>query len=151
DYLLRRSGARLQLGSALTSLKRVGDAWIANGEIRAQLVVGAGGHFCPVARLTGAKPQSEAAVVAQEIEFEMNERQAAACQIRAEVPELYFCSDMKGYGWCFRKRNYLNVGLGRADSHKLPAHVDNFVEWLKDTQRISFELPPFHGHAYLLQ
>jgi menaquinone-9 beta-reductase len=73
------------------------------------------------------------------------------CQVRAEVPELYFCSDMKGYGWCFRKGNYLNVGLGRADSHKLPSHVEGFARFLKDTDRVPFELPAFHGHAYLLQ
>ena len=40
-------------------------------------MVGAGGHFCPVAKLTGAKPARENAVVAQEAEFEMDERQQA--------------------------------------------------------------------------
>jgi flavin-dependent dehydrogenase len=57
---------------------------------------------------------------------------------------------MKGYGWCFRKDNILNIGLGRADSRHLPAHVKSFVEYLKSTGRISFDIPPLHGHAYLL-
>ena len=55
-YLLMRSGARRRLGEPLKSLQRSGDStWLANGEIRARLVVGAGGHFCPVARLLGER------------------------------------------------------------------------------------------------
>ena len=75
DYLLKRSGARLVLGTALATLQRSGDRWIANDRIAARVVVGAGGHFCPVARLTGAKMGGEPAVVAQESEFEMDESQ----------------------------------------------------------------------------
>src|SRR5580698_11163289 len=75
DHLLRRSGARLMAPAALTSLRRDGGGWVVNDGIRARLVVGAGGHFCPVAKLTGAKPSRENAVVAQEAEFEMDARQ----------------------------------------------------------------------------
>ena len=32
------------------------------------------------------------------------------CGVAQERPELYFCADLRGYGWCFRKENYLNVG-----------------------------------------
>jgi menaquinone-9 beta-reductase len=149
-YLLKRSGARLFEGAPLTSLDRSGGRWIANGWLRARLVVGAGGHFCPVARLTGAKPAREQTVAAQETEFEMNARQLASCNVRADRPELYFCRDMKGYGWCFRKGNLLNVGLGRADSHGLPAHAAGFFEFLVATKRIGFDVPPLRGHAYLL-
>lgn len=151
DFLLRRSGARLVLGERLTSLTSSGDGWIANGRLEARVVVGAGGHFCPVARATGTVTGGETAVVAQETEFEMDPGQLMGCQIRSEIPELYFCADMKGYGWCFRKGNYLNVGLGRADPHRLPTHVAQFLLFLKSTGRISFEIPPLHGHAYLLQ
>jgi len=151
DYLLRRSGARLHLGTNLTSLERSGDGWIANGQLRARMVVGAGGHFCPVARLLGADARKEIAVVAQEAEFEMDARQRAACAIEGEVPELYFCRDMRGYGWCFRKGDYLNIGLGRLDAHALPKHVSDFVEFLKRSGKIGFDLPsPMQGHAYLL-
>jgi len=154
DYLIRRAGARLCLGVELTSLHRsgdrIGDGWVANDRLQARVVVGAGGHFCPVARLTGAKAAGESAVVAQETEFEMDAEQAAGCRVRGDVPELYFCADMKGYGWCFRKGNYLNVGLGRADPHRLSAHVAEFLRFLKSAGRISFQLPSLHGHAYLL-
>ncbi|HEV8040644.1 MAG TPA: NAD(P)/FAD-dependent oxidoreductase [Bryobacteraceae bacterium] len=150
-YLLRRSGARLIQGVALTSLERSGTGWIANGNIQAQIVVGAGGHFCPVARLTGAKSKTELAVVAQEAEFEMDAAQQAACSVACDTPELYFCADLKGYGWCFRKHNFLNVGLGRMDQHRLSSHVADFLNFLKSAGRLSFDIPrALHGHAYLL-
>ncbi len=152
DYLLRRSGARILEGTPLASLERSGDSWIVNGKIRAPLVVGAGGHFCPVARLVGAGAAHESVVVAQEAEFEMDTAQLAGCSIRCEVPELYFCLDMKGYGWCFRKENFLNVGLGRLDQHRLASHIAGFLQFLKWEGRISFDLPSAPcGHAYLLR
>jgi flavin-dependent dehydrogenase len=151
DYLLRRSGARLILGVELKTLERSRDRWLVNGELAAGVVVGAGGHFCPVARLTGARRRRENAVVAQEAEFEMDAQQRAGCRVSPERPELYFCSDMKGYGWCFRKQNFLNVGLGRLDQHRLSEHVSGFVRFLKSTGRVNFDMPAsMLGHAYLL-
>ena len=152
DYLLRRSGARFLEGIPLATLVRDNDrGWIVNGNIRARLVVGAGGHFCPVAKLTGAKPARENAVVAQEAEFEMDDAQQAGCRVRPDLPELYFCADIKGYGWCFRKNNFLNIGLGRMDQHRLSEHVAEFVRFLKSSGRISFDVPAaLLGHAYLL-
>jgi geranylgeranyl reductase family protein len=150
DFLLRRSGARLLLGEALTSLGRTDEGWIANDRLRARVVIGAGGHFCPVARFVGSKVRAEPAVVAQETEFEIDAHQLAACPIHSDTPELYFCPDMKGYGWCFRKGNLLNVGLGRADPHGLSAHTAGFLKFLKSAGRISFDVPSLRGHAYLL-
>ena len=103
DYLLKRSNARLIEGTALSSIERIGDEWLVNGQIKTQLIVGAGGHFCPVARFMGSKSNVENAVAAQETEFEMSSEQQERCSIRPEIPELYFCSDLRGYGWCFRK------------------------------------------------
>ena len=53
--------------------------------------------------------------------------QAAQCGVEHDRPELYFCDDLKGYGWCFRKGNFLNVGLGREGNHRLPEHVHAFA------------------------
>ena len=151
EYLLRRSGARLKDGVNLSRLEREGDTWIAGGQIRAKLLVGAGGHFCPVARLSGSKSPGENAVVAQETEFEMDARQSASCAVRREVPELYFCADLKGYGWCFRKENFLNIGLGRMDPHRLTEHVAAFLKFLRASGRVAFDVPAsLLGHAYLL-
>ncbi len=151
EFLLRRCGARVLEGSALLSLERYAGAWIVNGKIRAEVVIGAGGHFCPVARHLGANARREIAVTAQEIEFEMTAGQREGCAIEAEIPELYFCADMKGYGWCFRKGDFLNVGLGRLDPHAFPNYVASFVEFLKRAGKIRFALSgPMLGHAYLL-
>lgn len=151
-YLLRRSAARLRLGESFQGMVRDGDTWVVNGAIRTRLVVGAGGHFCPVARAMGAKlGQAESVVAAQEIEFEMTPEQSAQCAVRADTPELYFCDDFKGYGWVFRKQGYLNIGLGREDNYKLSEHVQDFCAFLKERRRIPQDVPArFNGHAYLL-
>ena len=152
DYLLQRSGAELVLGQAFKSMVWQGDNWLVNDDIQARLVVGAGGHFCPVARAVGAKVGChELAVAAQEIEFQMTPEQVRECQIDAQVPELFFTPDLLGYGWIFRKGDYLNIGLGREDSHKLSDHVQNFCQLLKQQGKIPSDTPEkFHGHAYLL-
>ena len=151
EFLLKRSGALVFEAAPFKSLERIGDHWLVNGEIKARLIVGAGGHFCPVARHLGADARAEVAVAAQETEFEMTPSQAEACEIRPEIPELFFSSDIKGYGWCFRKQNFLNVGLGRLDPHGLPQHVSRFVEYLRESDKLTFDLPKaMAGHAYLL-
>mgnify|MGYP001811687872 FL=1 len=151
DYLLKRSGARLITGQAFKRMERTDSGWCVNDDIATKLVVGAGGHFCPVARAIGAKGVSEVAVAAQEVEFEMTAEQAAACRVEAEVPELFFTPDLKGYGWVFRKGDYLNIGLGREDRHRLSGHVQDFVQYLKQQNRIPQDIPQkLDGHAYLL-
>jgi geranylgeranyl reductase family protein len=151
DYLLQRSKARLLTPGAFKHMERVDDGWCVNGDINAKLVVGAGGHFCPVARAIGSKGVSEVAVAAQEIEFEMSAEQAEACTIDPAVPELFFTPDLKGYGWVFRKGNFLNIGLGREDRHKLTGHVHNFIEYLKQHNKVPQDMPArLNGHAYLL-
>jgi geranylgeranyl reductase family protein len=151
-YLLQRSGARLLQGQSLESMERRGSGWLVNNAITAPLVIGAGGHFCPVARFLGARVGAgEPAVTAKEVEFEMSAAQRDACRVTGDTPELYFCRDMKGYGWCFRKGNHLNIGLGREDNHRLSEQLKHFCEFLKLRGRIPKDIPDsFHGHAYLL-
>ena len=152
DYLLRRSGARLQLGTSVNSLIKKGRQWIVNETISTPMLIGAGGHFCPVARYLGAKfGADEPAIKAKEIEFKMNAYQYFNCKVRGDMPEIYFCHDLKGYGWCFNKAGYLNIGLGRRDNHGLSLQLDIFCEFLKQRGRIPQDIPnKFHGHAYLL-
>jgi geranylgeranyl reductase family protein len=150
EYLLRRSGSEIREGAPINKIERSGKHWIINGAIEARMLVGAGGHFCPVARHMGNN-NSDEPVVAQEIEFEMSPDQARLCSVRAELPELYFCPDLQGYGWCFRKGNFLNIGLGRLDQHALSKHVADFLGFLRSTGKVVFDLPgKFCGHAYLL-
>lgn len=150
-YLLARSGARLQLGQPFKSLHREQDHWIINEEIRAPLVVGAGGHFCPVARQVADPLDEHTVVLAQEIEFEMSADEAAQCRVEPQIPELYFCDDLRGYAWCFRKGNFLNIGLGREAEPQLAAHVAAFCDSLQQGGRVPLGAHHrFHGHAYRL-
>jgi flavin-dependent dehydrogenase len=151
EYLLRRAGVRCELGQPLRSLERHQDGWLVNAQYHAALVIGAGGHFCPVARSLDARPASELAVAAQEIEFEMDAEQLASCPVPPGFPFLYFCTDFKGYGWYYRKGNHLNVGLGREDKQGLSSHVEEFCTFLKERGRIPVNTPDrLAGHAYLL-
>ncbi|MBD3669204.1 MAG: NAD(P)/FAD-dependent oxidoreductase [Gammaproteobacteria bacterium] len=153
DYLLQRSGARTLLETPFKSMEREDDHWLVNGEVRAKLVVGAGGHFCPVARQLGTKlGHKEKVVAAQEVEFELNEEQKKQCSLKADEPELYFLKDLSGYAWAFRKGDYINIGLGRDDNHKLSEHVQAFADYLKEQGKLGFDITErFKGHAYLLQ
>jgi geranylgeranyl reductase family protein len=151
-YLLQHSQARVALGEPLESIERVAGRWRVNRRIETPLLIGAGGHFCPVARYLGASLGStERVVAAQEVEFEMTAAQRRSCRTEAERPELYFCTDLKGYGWVFRKGDYLNIGLGREDNHKLAERLGDFLAFLRRQQRIPDDIPArFKGHAYLL-
>ncbi len=161
-FLLTRSQARLRLGQGFHSLRQEGSDWIVNDAIAAPFVVGAGGHFCPVARQFAAAPQDAdparsphpelPTVVAQEVEFEMTAAQQEQCSVARDRPELFFCPDLKGYGWIFRKDNFLNVGLGREGESNLSTKVDEFVQWLTEKRKIPSPLPErFRGHAYHLR
>ena len=152
DFLLQRSGAQARLGEPLKSLERDGDSWIVNRVMRADLVIGAGGHFCPVARQLGNRKQPRASVVAaQEIEFEVAPADLEQGSVAAETPELFFCRDLQGYGWCFRKGNFLNIGLGRVERDRLSEHVADFCRFLTETGKVACEIPAkLHGHAYQL-
>ena len=153
DYLLKRCGAPVVYGQAFKSMQRMDDSWLVNDEYQARLVVGAGGHFCPVSRLLGTNSGSKDSIVAaQEIEFKLTAEQKNLCSLKAEEPELYFLKDLSGYAWAFRKGEYINIGLGREDNHKLAEHVKGFVDYLKQEGKLGFELPErFKGHAYILQ
>jgi flavin-dependent dehydrogenase len=50
-----------------------------------------------------------------------------------------------------RKKNFLNVGLGRLDPRGLPAWVAGLLKFLTATRKVAFDLPAkMHGHSYLL-
>lgn len=172
-YLLCRTGAEVRPDTPVTSLRREGDRWIVNEEIEAPVLVGAGGHFCPVARHLGGGGGGEPVVAAQEFEVPLDGE--AECPVRPEAPELYFARDLKGYGWCFRKQGVVNVGYGRIfrergnesrarslsrgaliapltpTGERLGPHVAAFLEFLHERARLPASLTGrLKGHAYLL-
>ena len=157
DYLLRRSGVPCDYQPA-NQIVRDNKQWRINNNDIAPLLIGAGGHFCPVARLARENSENEITtqdqapvVFAQEVEFKMSDLQRSDNSIDARKPELYFCPDLKGYGWCFRKGDYLNIGMGRADKLDLASHVKSFCRFLQSKHKLVDKLPEhFLGHAYRL-
>ncbi|OFW08099.1 MAG: hypothetical protein A3H96_22150 [Acidobacteria bacterium RIFCSPLOWO2_02_FULL_67_36] len=149
-FLLRRSNARVIEGTPLAGLRRDGEAWIANENIRAKLVVGAAGHFCPVARRMRGTVNG-GLVVAREAELRMP--QGERCAIDGDTAELFFSRDLDGYGWCVRKGGYLNVGIGRRVRDGFDQHVKAFAAFLERSGRVpasAVDWRTWHGHAYLL-
>jgi flavin-dependent dehydrogenase len=150
-YLLQRSAVSRELDTPVSILVRHDGGWLVNGRIRARLLVGAGGHYCPVARLLGARIGREPVIVAQAAEFAMTPDQERFCRTPADTPALFFCRDMRGYGWLFRKGRFLNVGLGRMDAHHLGSHTREFCTFLQQRGDLPTGSDPrFQGHAYRL-
>ncbi len=151
-YLLGRADARQRLGDPLKTIQRKNGFWIINDSMKTPLVVGAGGHFCPVSRfMRGSRERNDFVVTAQEIEFEMDGAQQSDCRVSGDTPELYFCDDLKGYGWCVRKGNFLNIGLGREDNRHFAEQMKSFCGYLREKQRVPANIPMnFKGHAYTL-
>jgi flavin-dependent dehydrogenase len=156
DYLLARSGARLKVGVPVSSIRRENSRWIVNGELQAPILVGAGGHFCPVAKWLNPpngsrRHDSGKLVAAQETEFEVGQEEARSFTTPPERPQLYFCPDLKGYGWCFRKAEHLNIGFGRLGPSALPKACADFVSFLQRKGIVpSGTSLRWRGHAYLL-
>ncbi|HEX2310067.1 MAG TPA: NAD(P)/FAD-dependent oxidoreductase, partial [Vicinamibacterales bacterium] len=184
-FLLRRSGARVFERTAVARIERARHGWRVEGVGEAPMLVGAGGHFCPVARLlnparsrnsavdTHERPakagpyvprsntvsegpakagphvheEEQVIVAAQELEVRLEPDEA--CPVSGELPELYFCRDLLGYGWCLRKGSYLNVGFGRLDQRRLPEAARAFLEDMRRLGRVPATFPTrWVGHAY---
>jgi flavin-dependent dehydrogenase len=153
-FLLARAGARLRLGEPLRALRRAGTRWIANDAVEAPIVVGAGGHFCPVAQQLGCATGPPAPVVAaQEIEVRLAPETLEKLELDAALPELFFEPDLAGYGWIVRKGDWLNVGLGRQGPSPdgLAGCVARFLDRMRALGKAPGALDArFRGHAYLL-
>ncbi len=159
NYLLQRSGVPCEQES-IQKIEWTGDRWQINDRYATRLLIGAGGHFCPVARYARKQnPTSESesnskdfvTVVAQEAEFNVSSLGARGQDAYSEIPELYFCRDLNGYGWKFCKGEYINIGLGRINKTDLSQHVSEFCESLGISESSWVDSPPkFLGHAYRL-
>ena len=80
-FLLQRSGARVKAGTPVTSIRSTGKEWIVNDTIRTPLLIGAGGHFCPVARSVNGPMSAASVVVAQEAEFPIEPTGGPSCAV----------------------------------------------------------------------
>jgi flavin-dependent dehydrogenase len=152
EYLLERSAARRLTGHTVKAVRREGPWWVVDVAIRARTLVGAGGHFCPVARCLNPRTRDESMVVAQEVEIPLEaDRDQPSSRIRGEWPELIFWPDLLGYAWCVRKGSHLNLGAGRLSRAQFPAAVREFVDLLERRGVVRPATPlKWKGHAYLL-
>jgi flavin-dependent dehydrogenase len=153
EYLLRRSGAVLELGKPVMSLRREHHRWIVNERLTAPVVVGAGGHWCPVARMLNPGSDHSAVVVAQETEFAIGAARRAGFTAGEDTPELYFNRDLTGYGWLFRKQAHVNVGVGSLDHRGRPEATATFAGELASRGLVpagAVDDARWRGHAYRL-
>jgi geranylgeranyl reductase family protein len=146
-FLLRRAGVRVAEDTSITSFERHGERWLVNGEIDAAVVIGAAGHFCPVARFLRGGRDRVQPVVAREAEIRLDRTEA---RIDGETPALYFSRDLEGYAWCVRKGDFVNVGIGRRTSHDFNGHLRAFTRFLESRGIVRGAAAlDFDGHAYL--
>ena len=149
EYLLRRCGARLREGVPFDSIERTGEGWIVNGDIKRAACGWRRGTL-----LSGvALPRQQSLrALGRGARNRVRDARSASRQfsIAGELPELYFCRDLRGYGWCFRKQDVLTVGIGRMDNHGLSQHCDEFLRFLKRSRNVEVPGKGILGHAYWL-
>jgi geranylgeranyl reductase family protein len=152
----RAAGAEVHERARVTAVSREkGGVRVvsARGTFTAPMVVGAGGHHCPVAKAFGEVSEDEEVVVAQESETRLPPERRDA--IRDSAPVLYVEPDLKGYGWYFPKDDVLNVGIGvvAGPGADLPKRRDALLAALHASGHLPADLPiePFRGHAYVVR
>lgn len=159
-FLLRRAeeaGATVREGRRVGSVERRGELVTLEAgadDVRAPVVIGAGGHHCPVARAFGAIPADESVVIARESETRLGAERIAALTDRPGTPDLYAEPDFRGYAWFFAKGDFLNLGIGRiGDGRELRHRATAWLEELRGTGRLRDDvaLEPFRGHAYAIR
>ncbi len=152
----RAAGADVREGARVTGVAREGElvrVISARGEFTAPVVIGAGGHHCPVAKAFGEVSADEEVVIAQESETRLPADRLDA--VRDAAPELYVESDLQGYGWFFPKEDVLNIGIGvvAGTGADLPRRREALLASLRASGRLPADLPiePFRGHAYVVR
>ena len=126
-----------------------------HGTFTAPVVIGAGGHRCPVSHAFGQVSEREEVVIAQESETRLTAERVESLGHWWEAPELYVEPDLKGYGWYFPKGDVLNIGVGcvSGPGAELPRRRDALVSALRTAGRLPADLAiePFRGHAYVVR
>src|SRR5438552_11486796 len=160
-YLLdraRAAGTDVREGARVTAVSREAHGVRVvseRGVFEAAVVIGAGGHRCPVAGAFGEVSGREEVVVAQESETRLPSDQVEALGTLFEAPELYVERDLAGYGWYFPKADVLNIGIGcvAGPNADLAGRRDDLVQALRASERLPADvaLEPFHGHAYVVR
>jgi len=156
-WLLRRAqeeGAEVREGVRVRGVEKTSGGMrvdVGDEKIEAPLVIGAGGHTCPVARAFGDVSSKESVVLTQESETNVGAEKLRVLAPNYGLPELFAEPDFKGYAWYFTKGDFLNIGVG-CIGKKPSVHerLDILLEKFRETGRLpaKMELTKFRGHAY---
>jgi len=160
-YLLERAasaGADVRWGIRVTGVE-AGPESVAvltgRGRFEAPIVIGAGGHHCPVAKALGDVSEREEVVAAQESETRLPPEWVQRLGDCMRAPELYVEPDLRGYGWYFPKQDFVNIGIGctGGSDGSLPRRREALVQTLRASGRLPADMPiePFKGHAYVVR
>lgn len=145
QYLVDCAGGA-RTGEEVRTIERRDGQWIVNDAIAAPMLVGAGGHRCPVARIVDGGREHSPVVAAAEVEVHVNGHRSNVVHDR---PELFLSPDLAGYGWCIRKGDFVNAGFGRVGGHTLERDASAFLRILQQTGRLPAGCsPPLRAHAY---
>jgi menaquinone-9 beta-reductase len=154
----RAAGADVRWGIRVTEVEQRSDGVTIRtkgGCFEAPLVIGAGGHRCPVAKALGEVSEAEEVVTAQESETRLSPEWVERLGPLMSAPELYLEPDLRGYSWYFPKQDFLNIGVGctDADDGSLPKRREALIESLRASGRLPADMPiePFKGHAYVVR
>jgi geranylgeranyl reductase family protein len=160
-HLLERAaaaGADVRWGLRVTGVEDRADGVrivTDHGAFEAPLVIGAGGHRCPVAQALGSVSSLEEVVVAQESETRLPAEWTERLAPFLRAPELYVEPDLRGYGWYFPKQDFVNIGIGctGGGDGSLPRRREALVAALRASGRLPSDMPiePFKGHAYVVR
>ena len=159
-YLVRRAaaaGAIVRDGTTIGTPQKTGTAWTVQTKketLHAPLLIGAGGHRCPVARALAEISPEEAIVLARESETHITNETLRGITAHPGTPELFLEEDLNGYGWSFTKGNFLNIGIGCVSNGRdLNQRCANMLKRLRAEGRLPADLPrsSFQGHAYAVR
>ena len=106
-WLLERSGAEV-IHHEVKSIQPCERGYCLDGQIEAEILVGAGGTHCPVYRrfYAGTQPRSGAKIVALEDEFQ-HDWTDQVCRL------WFFENGLPGYAWYVPKKGgFVNIGVG---------------------------------------
>ncbi|UCD85212.1 MAG: NAD(P)/FAD-dependent oxidoreductase [Deltaproteobacteria bacterium] len=122
-----------------------------------QIIIGAGGTYCPVAKGSGLRKSwaRDELCVTFSSETRIGKEKAAQLTKHRGYPEFFFMPWEMGYGWYFLKQDYLSIGLGvrcnlLSRDKNLRFLLNNFLNQLRELGRLddSVTLSPFRGYNY---
>ncbi|MBF0605739.1 MAG: NAD(P)/FAD-dependent oxidoreductase [Nitrospirae bacterium] len=159
DFLLQRAkaaGAKVYLGQRVDRVEFLKDAVslsVGTSRIQGELVIGAGGATCPVARASQGKDlwKQRTMVCSQMSETRIGMERLQGSGLDTGLPVLFPEPECDGYAWYFTKGDFLNIGVGALKTGPgIPFRRHRFLERLRRDGILppSWTLAPFTGHSY---